>query len=387
MAREKYNSIQKLLQKNKEFIGKKKLSLIGQGDFTGGNSTMRSSMNIKHNTQRLTIDNPEFPFLYDGKENVVGEHSSFYMKTNKQYKVYAIVKKYEELLKGKSREALYFLHCKDDNSYKLVVREEVENLTENFGFDYNNDYLDNAEVGETIPAGNVLYKSTSYDEHMNASFGVNARTLYAIHPGVQDDAIIISESFANRMVSNSVKKQSIPINADTILLNLYGKDGDYKGLPDIGDIIPGGTMVATRAIKESRMFSDLRDSSLNSDNSNSDNRYYGEAGSEIIDIVVYCNDPNLKPNKVNRQILQYYHDARWFYTKVYKTCKKIINSGSTSIDLEINRWMRKAINYLDSQALWAFNENIVPHILIEIITRRKENIRIGKLISADVKSG
>ena len=139
MAREKYNLIAELNKKSEELNNTSKLSLVGQGDFYGANNIMRLAMNLKHQAQHLTIDNPEFPYLYDGKENLMGEHSSFYTRTDKPYQVMHIVKKYDELLKGKSNFAIYFLYCKEDDSWKLVERKAVENLTENFGFDYNND--------------------------------------------------------------------------------------------------------------------------------------------------------------------------------------------------------------------------------------------------------
>lgn len=378
MPREKYNLVNDLVKQSNELKGSKKLSLIGQGDFSGANSLMRSAMNIKHHAQHLTIDDPEFPYIYDGKENLVGEHSSFYRRTDKEYRVFSIVKKYNELLKGKCYSSLYFLYCKDDDSYKLVERKEVENLTENFGFDYKNDYLDNAEVGELIPKDTVLYTSSSYDDDMNVSIGVNGRILYATHPAVQDDAIIISESFSKRMISNQVSQKTIPINESTIFLNLYGTDGEYQGLPNIGDHISNGILAATRSVKETRMFSDLRDSSLSTINLQSDQVFYGDG--EIIDINVYSNNPNLKVNKVNKQLIQYYNDARWFYTEVYRTCKKIINGGHRYVDKEINRWMKKSQDYLDTQALWAFNDNVFSNLMVEILVRKKEHIRVGRKI-------
>ena len=378
MPREKYNLIQELQRKSETLVGRERLSIIGQGDFPGANNLARSTMNIKHHNQHLTIDNPEFPFLYDGKENITGEYSSFYRRTDKDYDVIEVCKKYDELLKGKCFCALYFLHCKDDDSYIVVERNEVENLTENFGFEYKNDYIDALEVGDHIDKGTMLYSSTSYDEYGNTSVGINGRILYAVHPAVQDDAIIVSESFAKRMVTNNVNSKSISINENTVLLNLYGEDGEYRGLPNIGDVITNGIVAATRTVKESRMFSDMRDISLRNINTQSDQVIYGEG--QVVDINIYCNNPNLKPNKVNRQILQYYNDARWFYTKVYKICKKILNSGSKSIDKEINRWMRKAMNYLDTQAQWAFNDNIFSNIMVEILMRKKEEIKIGRKI-------
>lgn len=376
--REKYNLIQELEKKSAQLVGKKRLALVGQGNFPGANNTMRGTMNIKHQIQHLAIDNPEFPFVYDGKENIMGEHSSFYTRTDKPYEIIKIVKKYNELLKGRSYVALYFLYCKEDDSYMIVERKEVENLTESFGFGYKNDYLDQASEGDHIPKNTVLASSTSYDEYGNVSIGVNGRILYAVHPAVQDDAIICSESFAKRMVTNNVKPITIPINENTILLNLYGKDGEYRGLPNIGDKVPNGIIAATRQIKETRMFSDLRDSSLRMINEQSDQKFYGEG--EIVDINVYCNNPNIKVNRTNKQLIEYWNDAKWFYSEVYRTCKEIIKSGSKNIDSEIHRWMRLAMNYLDTQAQWAFNDNIFSNMMVEILIRKKENIKIGRKI-------
>ena len=389
MKAEKYNLINELVKKQKELVGKDKISIIGQGDFPGANNIMRSAMNIKHHTQHLAITDPEFPLFFDGKENVMGQFSSFYKKADKNYKVINIVKKYNELLKGKCYVVLYFLYCKQDDSYTVIERKEVENLQENYGFEYKNEFLDLCEVGDNINAGQILYSSTSYDDNMNTSIGVNARILYAAHPYVQDDAFIISESFAKRMCSDYISLKTIPIPDNALLLNLYGDDSEYKGLPDIGSFVKNEIVGATRIMKENRMFSDFRDNSLQIINLQSDQVFYGDG--EVIDINVYCNNPYIKVNKVNRQFMQYYNDARWFYSEVYKTCKKIIASGSTNIDKSINRWMKKAMNYLDTQSVWAYNDNIFSNIMIELLIRKREPISIGRKIVgrvfADVKLG
>lgn len=379
MAREKYNLIYELQKKNEELKGNKRLALVGQGDFPGGNNVMRSTMNIKHKVQHLAIDNPEFPMFFDGKENLIGEQSSNYFRADTDYKVVDIAKKYEELLKGKSYMALYFLYSEKEDKYIVLERKEVEDLTENFGFAYDNDFLDQCEVGETISKDTLVYASTSYDEDMNVGVGINGRILYGVDPAVQDDAIVVSESFAKRMVTNNVKSITIPINENTILLNLYGKDNnDYIGLPNIGDKIDNGILAATRTIKETRMFSDLRDSSLTHINAQTDQIFYADG--EIIDINIYCNNSNIKVNKVNKQLVQYYNDSRWFYTKVYKICNKILKSGCKNIHKNINHWKRIAMNYLDTQAVWAYNDNVFSNMMVEILVRKKEQAIIGRKI-------
>lgn len=144
------------------------------------------------------------------------------------------------------------------------------------------------------------------------------------------------------MISNQIITRSIPVNDNTVFINKYGDENNYQCLPNIGDHITDGILAATRQIKEQRMFSDLRDISLTSINFSSDQIFHGDG--EIIDINVYCNNPNMKNNNMNKQLIQYYNDAKFFYSQVYRTCKKIINSGSKSIDREINHWMRKAMD-------------------------------------------
>jgi len=377
--REKFNTIKELEKRAKQLQGKNRLALVGSVDFTGANNPMRGSMNSKHKTQHLCIDNPEFPMFYDGKEEILADYSSAHKLTDDhRWVVFAHIRKYENILRGHTYNGLCFLYCKELDAYKVIERKEVENLTESFGFMYNNEYLDGLVEGDVIPPHSMLTASTSYDEYGNGSIGVNGRIVYGVHPAVQDDAIIISKSFAKRMVTNNVKSITIPINTDTVLLNLYGKDGEYQGLPNIGDHISSGIVCATRTIKESRMFSDMRDSSLRHLNAQSDVCYYGEG--EVVDINVYCNNVKINRNKTNAQLLDYYKDARWFYTKVYKVCKRIIDSGSKHINREINRWMRLAMNYLDTQAIWAFNDNVFNNLMVEILIRNKEELNIGRKI-------
>lgn len=381
--KEKFNLIADLRKRAKEFEKSGKESMMGLGDFPGMNSLMRATMNTKHHTQHLTLDNPEYPFIFNGTENLVGENSSFYMKANKDYEIVDIVKKYNELLNGRVYFALYFMHCKKDDSYIVVERQECENLTEDFGFDYNNDVLDECQVGDVIPEGTVVYASTSYDEDMNVSSGINGRILYGVHPAVQDDAILVSESFANRLIANQITSKTIPVNENTIFVNMYGDKVTYQGLPNIGDVIgengEDGIICATRQIKESRMFSDLRDSALTTINHSSDQIFYGEG--EVIDINIYCNNPNLKVNKINKQLIQYHNDLKFYYSEIFKACRKIIRSGSKNIDQEIFNWERRAKEYLDEEAKWDFNDNVFSNMMVQILLRKKSPALIGQKIT------
>ena len=55
------------------------------------------------------------------------------------------------------------------------------------------------------------------------------------------------------------------------------------------------------------------------------------------------------------------------------------------MDQEIHRWMRKAMNYLDTQAKWAFNDNIFSNAIIEITLRKREQLKVGRKITGEHK--
>lgn len=378
--REKYSVVKELSMVCDQLKGKEKLRMSGLGDFSGADNPTRSAMNTKHKVQHLAIMNPEFPILYDGKENISGKFSSYYKITKKKQIVYAICKKYDRMLKGHSRYALYFLYNPEDDEYSLVQRKEVESLPENYGFEYNNTFLDELEVGEVIKPNTQIVASRSYDQWGNVGVGVNARTLFAIHPAVQDDAIIISESFANRMVANTVATKLIPIGENTILLNMFGKDGEYQGLPNIGDHIENrGIICAARQKKESRALSDIRDQALRNYVEGNDTVYYGKG--EVTDITVYSNNRGIQNNLVTKQILEYYNDGLWFWSDVYRTCKGIIEKHPKKVDREIHRYMRLAMNHLDLDSQWAFHDNVFQNIMVSIEIKYREKLSVGRKIT------
>ena len=375
--REKFTLIKSLQDRAKE-LGDNKLPLVGTADFTAANNIMRQTMNIKHKVQHLAINEPEFPMLFDGKENVEGKYSTYYTEAKKKYKVIDIIKKYDQRFKGNVKFALMFLYNEDDDEYRVVERREVENLSEHFGFKYNNEYFDACQVGDVIDEGDIIAKSPSYMDDELVGCGVNGRIVFATDPWVQDDAICISESFAKRMSVSDVTSLSIPVNDDTILLNLYGDDKNYRPLPDIGEHVKGGIVCASRILRPQKMFSDFRDSMLSSINLQSDSIFYGDG--VVVDINVYCNNKKISTNRTNKQVLDYLQESKYFYSKVYRCCKAIMNQNPKNVDREIGHWLRLAINNLDEDAIWAFNDNTFSNIMIEILLVNETFLNLGRKI-------
>ena len=179
---QKYSLKGDLLQADENFTGS--TSLVGMSSLTQAryiNST-RTQMFTSHLKQFLNLINPEFPRVFTNAENTVGKYSSAYKKTKSELEVIKKVEKYGDILDSPFIYHL-FVYDKKKNKYRVITRKEVEeNLTQDFGYKFNNEVIDQVQEGDVIDKGKILYKSTSYDENMNYRYGVNANVVYVLNP-------------------------------------------------------------------------------------------------------------------------------------------------------------------------------------------------------------
>ena len=156
------------------------------------------------------------------------------------------------------QKAYFFVYDKDKEMYDVIERKDVEDLTEKYGFQYDNSGINNYKVGDTIHKGDTLSKSTSYDEYGNYGFGKNVKAMYLVDLDTLEDAIVVSESLAKSMKSTEVEKVKVPINDNDFLLNLYGDNDNYKAFPDIGEFTNDKILCVKRRIINSQILFDLK---------------------------------------------------------------------------------------------------------------------------------
>ena len=197
-------------------------------------SSSRSIMFTSHLKQFVTLNNPEFPKVFTNYENIFGKLSSALHKAKENCEVYKIIPKF--LWNAKQIYTIFFYN-KEQNKYFCITKKIAEELTEKFGYSFNNTALDRLKVGSKVTKGATLYKSTSYDQYDNYCYGCNALTSYLIDNRTIEDAVICSESFAKKMVSKEVETVKITLNDNDLLLNLYGDEKTHKGFPDVGEKI------------------------------------------------------------------------------------------------------------------------------------------------------
>lgn len=340
-------------------------------------SATRSTMFTNHLKQFNTLNKGEFPHVFTGYENIFGKNSTSLVLAKADYEVVAKVEKFKDY-----PNYLYALivYNKKNDKYNIIFKRISESLTEKFGYTYNNESLDRLEVGDTISEGEVLYKSSSYDEDNNYCYGLNANTAYLLDPGNVEDAYVISESFAKRMVSRKVDIVKISLNDNDFLINIYGNAKVYKGFPDIGEHIKRHMIAAKRRIINDQLLYDMKKSNMMKVNELSDKVY--SAKGFITDIDIYCNKPisEVKDTEYNSQLLYYLRNQERYFKELCTECEKIISSGS-NYSHDIGYIYARSRNILDPNYQWKDNTNVFSNMVIEIRVDRDIAIYAGSKIT------
>jgi hypothetical protein len=200
--------------------------------------------------------------------------------------------------------------------------------------------------------------------------------MYTSDPFTSEDACVASESLAKSMTSPEIVTESIGINQNDFLLNLYGKNGKYKPFPDIGEWADG-ELCARRTLFSNQLLSDFKDSSL-SKIQDSDVRFFGTG--QVIDIDVYCNNPNLDKNPFNKQILKYLDSQTRYYEEVASACKEIMDSDEEySKDIEYS--YKRACEFLDPDKKWKDENSVFGNIMLDITIKNTIGLQPGQKLS------
>lgn len=336
-------------------------------------SSSRAIMFTNHLKQMVSLNHPEFPRVFTNYENVFGDLSSSIYKAKHDCKVVKIVSKFEWTPKH-----LYviFLFDKKEKKYFCITKKIAEELTEKFGYGFNNTAMDALEEGQDIEKGETLWKSNSYDEDTNYCYGVNALTVYLIDNRTIEDAAICSESFAKRMEAKEVETIKISLNDNDLLLNLYGDNEHHKGFPDIGVKVRNKILCSKRRIDNFQLLFDMKRSNLLKSNPLNDKQYYSKG--EVMDVDIYCNQQieDIPDIPANEQIIQYLKNQKRYWTEIRDICQEIVDSGY-EYDDDIGFLLGRAENYLDPDYKWKDNDSIFNNIIMEISVERDVPLNVG----------
>lgn len=353
--------------------------------FCNTNSGSRKLMHSTHLEQRLALMHPEVPIIQTGYENEFGKYSSSYHVAENDYVVLSKIQKFND-----RPNHHYFLIVQNINNGELDIIERIgyEPITETYGYLNNNSTLDrlepvtNPDIYEEkniIHQGQVYQTSMAFDDYNNRQDGVNLLTAYISTAKNTEDSVIISESAAKKLASPLIKPVTIIINENDILLNIYGDEYNYKSFPDIGEeVIDNLLTVVRREKKEESLFTH----SYNrlTDFLMSDDKFI--VGGKIIDVDVYCNNPDtINQSVYNVQIKKYNDNKMRYMNELVLAVKQIqeLNDNELKMSYKLQKFLYEANNVL--AGVQYINDRTFTGTILKITVLEENEIKIGDKVS------
>ena len=384
---QKFSLSEDLLKADQQYEGS--TALLGKTalTFPSYNDAMRTNMNTTHLNQLLNLVNPDFPLVFTNAENLVGKYSDGYKKVKHKSRVFRKVVKYEELVEHPNIYTLFIFDDKE-KKFKVIERKPMEDLTENFGYEYDNSVIDRLEEDDVIKKDTILYKSKSYDDNMDYCFGKNVMTMYTCSSKTFEDSAVISESLSKSFISIESEKIYIGLNDNDFLLNLYGGHGNvtdsdnpdeyYKPLPDIGMKVDGN-LIATRRLFKNQILYDFKQDSLNEIH-DGDNVYSVDNDTEIIDYTFFENGEERKDNMFTHQLNKYLKAQDRYFEEIKETCEEIIASGY-DYSRDIDHLYKRAIEMTEKEKKWKEGDSAFSNMVIEVTIRKYCPLNVGQKIA------
>lgn len=325
--------------------------------------------------QVLTLLNPDVPRIQTGFENSFGKYSTAYRKIEGSWKVEGKIDKF-----GNGVVYILVLYNKDTDTYDMIEKQNVENLTEKFGYVYDTSKMDSLDIGDTIK-DEVIYKSTSFDEHMNYRYGKNAKVYYTTSNDTIEDAILIRRSWANNVISSEVDIVQVAINDNDVLLNLYGDEEKYKTFPDIGEFVNNSTLCATRRINKNHLLFDFQSHNMKEVYS-TDTDYFVPKDSQVIDInIFYNNDDDFPDNVFHSQLKDYHEDICSYADEIFKWSTYIKESGSNYTD-DVVYLRSKYQHFNNKEYKWKNRDREFSNLIVEFTVKSNVSLEPGSKLTS-----
>lgn len=301
--------------------------------FTTANSGSRKILYSTQKEHALPLLNPEVPIIQTGFENRFGDYSSSIIKMDDDYEV---LKKIAKFSRNPQHHYHLILKNKRTNQLHVLTRISYNHLTESYGYLYNNKIMDQLDIDYTVKRGEIVRSSQAYDMYMNRCDGVNLTTAYICRDKTMEDGIQISESAALKLASPLISKIQIPLNDNDIVLNLYGDDNEYIGMPYVGEKVKDGIICAIRRENtDDSLYTQSRE--MLKKIMMSDTKYLIKGDVQVIDLNIYSNNPeSLRERHSNSQLNYYYEDKQRYMYEIIRSVEDLKSQGynNLSYDLE-----------------------------------------------------
>ena len=334
-------------------------------------SGSRAQMVTSHLEQVVMLQNPETPKMFTGYELPYGVYTDSYIKAPGSLKVVDVIQKFP-LHHGWSYT--YVVQDLVTGIYDVYEISHVEKLSEMHGYLRPMSPGDMFTPGTVIPAGTTIVKSNNHDEFGNYRFGFNAKVCYMSLSEVEEDAVYICESLADRTRFTTIESVEITQNINDVLQNIYGDEENYKPFPDLGEEVQNGIVAARRKIDYKNIASEMT-TSASKELRIDDTVFHGRG--KVVDIDIHVNDKNELVNAKHRQqIMLYYTMIRGYYERLQNTLGKIKNK-SNKYTYRLVALLQRAKDYLDEDVKFSSSNGVFEFARIEITMAASNPLKKG----------
>lgn len=345
--------------------------MLGKGllqPFTNTNAGARKLMHATHRDHVFSLMNGEKAIIETGFENRFGDFSSSVTAADSDYVIIAKISKFSF-----SPNHHYYLIIQDikTGNLDMVERISYHHITESYGYLYNNEYLDSLRKGDVINQDTIVQKSLAFDEYNNRQDGANFNVAYMALDGNMEDSVIFREGAAKKLTAPLIKPVTIPINENDIPLNLYGDDNLYKIIPDIGEEIKDGVLIALRKEKKDEalfMQSKQRLKELML----SDEKY--ALHGRVIDVNIYCNNPENLNGLYNGQLKMYYDELQRMSAEIVTVLTPFAANG-VPMTYELQKLFANAKRVCNKDQY--MDKKLFSNLVLEIVVLEEKKLEVG----------
>ena len=340
--------------------------------FNGLNSGSRKIMFGVHIDHHIPPMNGEQAIIETGYEIRYGDLSSSITAADANFIVAAKIPKFSF-----SPNHHYWLILEDRENKRIDVVERIsyQYITEEYGYLFNNQYMDNLSVGSYIPKETIVQKSLAFDEYNNRKDGINFNVCYLSLDQNMEDSVIMSESAAKRLKFPLIKPVSIMINENNIPLNLYGDEKMYKCIPDIGEMVKDSVLIALRKEKKEEMvFTESVDRLRKIMMSDEKKLLTGR----VIDVNIYCNNPENLDNYHNSQFKMYYNELQRVSNEIVAAVTPFLTQGY-SITYELEQLYANSKRVLNHDQY--IDKKPFSNIILDVVVLEENDLKEGDKVS------
>lgn len=305
-----------------------------------GISSSRMKMHLSHFVQSLVLEQCEPPLMMAGWEPHIANYTIGTQPRREDAEVIAIIPMYPQrstqygTIRFNPRTTIIFRGVDTG----ILFHQHVDTHTAGKdGFGWANDYsaVNALQLQRVVPRDIPLVQSKAHVDGMYGS-GLNLNVAYMELPEVDQDAVVISRSAAERMAYTAIGKISINVAPDLVALNTYGTDEDPRCMPDIGEYVnENGVVLAFRRPQSETFMADTAPDALRTLQPAHDIVYPIPPGSQIVGVDVIMANPRGEPltaDPMARQLYKYHEAKMAYYERIiaaYQEQQRALGANST----------------------------------------------------------